>query len=250
MREEGIGGAGKCGCGCGQEPAKGDESEDRSSELLIMYNPFCTTWLTQKRPIQARASRQKRTSHMMRWYLICACSLVSPPFTFSLMGSLSGQCHDHDNDNNDRLNHQSVQIHGLLFWSLRRFNDEQNRGRRRSSCSPHPFRSPAILQQQTDQDGSSSLQAPAIAQRQTSHGRDADWFSVEPTHTHTMLVIYHATEPKARGKKGIFVRKIQSSHTDGLCLLQPGKRLEGLIQRICQSQDAFDQLTHALQLWG
>ena len=45
-----------------------------------------------------------------------------------------------------------------------------------------------------DQDGPSSLQAPAIAQRQTSHGREADWFSVEPTHKHTILVIYHAAE--------------------------------------------------------
>lgn len=46
------------------------------------------------------------------------------------------------------------------------------------------------------------------------------------------------------------MQKIEVSHTDGLCLLQPDKRCEELIERICQSQDAFAQLAHALQLWG
>ena len=46
------------------------------------------------------------------------------------------------------------------------------------------------------------------------------------------------------------MQKIEVSHTDGLCLLQPDKRCEELIKRIGQLQNVFAQLAHALQLWG
>lgn len=132
---------------------------------------------------------------MMRWHLICACSRFSPPFTYSLMGSLNGQGYNNDNDNNNRLTISLFRYMVSCSGSWRRFNDGQNRGRRRSLCFTSSF---SILgdsfSDRQDQDGPSSLQAPAIAQRQTSHGREADWFSVEPTHKHTILVIYHAAE--------------------------------------------------------
>ena len=140
---------------------------------------------------------------MMRWHLICACSRFSPPFTYSLMGSLNGQGYNNDNDNNNRLTISLFRYMVSCSGSWRRFNGGQNRGRRRSSCSPHPFRSPAIV----SATGRIRTDHPLFRLRRLLSDRRATaekpigsaWN--QHTHTHTMLVIYHADEPKTRGRK-------------------------------------------------